>query len=128
KPGEGGPGQQQQRPQGGGGGGGGGWGPLRDAIRRDIEQAVTALAFADRLHTKMDTQRRVFLDFPRAMEQMRSGAMERVAISLSPLYGGGHGVDLQRLIRDLPTALAQFAAADRTKSPAPPVDAAAPPA
>jgi len=69
-------GPAQQRPQGSGGaGGGGGWGPLRDSIRRDVEQAISALAFADRLHTKMDTQRRVFLDFPRAMEQLRSGAM-----------------------------------------------------
>ncbi|TMA23080.1 MAG: hypothetical protein E6J88_13350, partial [Deltaproteobacteria bacterium] len=70
-------GPAQQRPQGiggGPGGGGGGWGPLRDSIRRDVEQAISALAFADRLHTKMDTQRRVFLDFPRAMEQLRSGA------------------------------------------------------
>jgi hypothetical protein len=120
KPGEApGPGQQQ-RPQGGGGGGG--WAPLRDAIRRDIEQAITALAFADRLHTKMDTQRRVFLDFPHAMEQLRSGAMERVATALSRLYEGGQGFDLQRFIRDLPTALAQLAAADRSKSQPPPAE------
>lgn len=120
---------QQHRPQGGdggGGGGGGGWAPLRDAIRRDIEQAVTALAFADRLHTKMDTQRRVFLDFPRSMEQLRSGAMERVATSLSRLYEGGQGFDLQRFIRDLPTALAQLAAADRSKSQPPPQTSSSP--
>ena len=128
KPGEGaGPGQQQ-RPQGGGGGGGGGWAPLRDSIRRDVEQAITSLAFADRLHTKMDTQRRVFLDFPKAMEQLRSGAMERVAIALSRLYEGGQGFDLQRFIRDLPTALAQLAAADRSKSQPPPAPAEAAPA
>jgi len=120
-------GPAQQRPQGiggGPGGGGGGWGPLRDSIRRDVEQAISALAFADRLHTKMDTQRRVFLDFPRAMEQLRSGAMERVAVSLSRLYEGGQGFDLQRFIRDLPTALAHLAAADRTKSQPPPAEGA----
>ena len=124
-------GPAQQRPQGiggGPGGGGGGWGPLRDSIRRDVEQAISALAFADRLHTKMDTQRRVFLDFPRAMEQLRSGAMERVAVSLSRLYEGGQGFDLQRFIRDLPTALAHLAAADRTKSAPPPAETTTPPA
>jgi hypothetical protein len=109
----------QQRPQGGGSGGGG-WGPLRDSIRRDIEQAVAALAFAERLHQKLDTQRRVFLDFPRAMEQLRSGAIERVAVSLSRLYEGGQGFDLQRFLRDLPLALAQLAATDRSKSIPPP--------
>ena len=130
--------QAQQRPQGGGGGGsGGGWAPLRDSVRRDIEQAVSALAFAERLHHKMDTQRRLFLDFPRAMEQLRSGAIERVANALSRLYEGGQGFDLQRFLRDLPLALAQLAAADRSKSmpppapetpapPAPPAEAAAP--
>ena len=120
----------QQRPQqgGGGGGGGGGWGPLRDSIRRDVEQAVSALAFAERLHHKMDTQRRVFLDFPRAMEQMRSGALERVAVALSRLYEGGQGFDLQRFIRDLPLALGHLAAADRTKSSPPPAaEGSAPP-
>ena len=116
----------QQRPQQGGGGGGSGWGPLRDAIRRDIEQAISALAFAERLHHKMDTQRRAFLDFPRAMEQLRSGALERVAVSLSRLYEGGQGFDLQRFIRDLPTALAHLAAADRSKSAPPPPEASAP--
>src|SRR5690348_11227087 len=70
----------------------------------------------------MDTQRRVFLDFPRSMEQLRSGAIERVATSLSRLYEGGQGFDLQRFIRDLPTALAQLAAADRSKSQPPPAE------
>ncbi|MGZ6142892.1 MAG: hypothetical protein ACXWLM_06115 [Myxococcales bacterium] len=93
---------------------------MRDSIRRDVEQAVAALAFAERLHHKMDTQRRVFLDFPRAMEQLRSGAIERVTVALSRLYEGGQGFDLQRFIRDLPLALAHLAAADRTKSAPPP--------
>src|SRR5438105_2867553 len=105
-------GPQPQKPGGGaagGGGGGGGWAPLRDSVRRDVEQAVSALAFAERLHQKMDTQRRLFLDFPRAMEQLRSGAFERIAVALSRLYEGGQGFDLQRFLRDLPLALAQLA-------------------
>ena len=97
---------------GGGGGGGGGWAPLRDSIRRDVEQAVSALAFAQRLHQKMDTQRRAFLDFPRIMEQLRSGALERLTTALSRLYEGGQGFDLQRFLRDLPLALAQLAVAE----------------
>src|SRR5947208_623173 len=108
---------------GGPGGGGGGWGPLRDSIRRDVEQAVSALAFAERLHQKLDTQRRAFLDFPRIMEQLRSGAMERLTASLSRLYEGGQGFDLQRLLRDLPLALGQLAAADKSRSRPPPADA-----
>src|SRR5207245_1761258 len=91
--------------------GGSGWAPLRDAIRRDVEQAISALAFAERLHQKMDTQRRAFLDFPRIMEQLRSGAVERLTASLSRLYEGGQGFDLQRFLRDLPLALGQLAAA-----------------
>src|SRR5438445_653895 len=82
--------------------GSGGWAPLRDSIRRDVEQAVSALAFAERLHQKMDTQRRAFLDFPRIMEQLRSGAVERLTTSLSRLYEGGQGFDLQRFLRALP--------------------------
>ena len=120
-------GPQPQKPGsggGGGGGGGGGWAPLRDAIRRDVEQSVAALAFAERLHQKMDTQRRIFLDFPRIMEQLRSGAMERLTSALSRLYEGGQGFDLQRFLRDLPLALAQLAAADKSRSqPPPPVPA-----
>src|SRR2546428_3780322 len=108
--------------------GGGGWGPLRDSIRRDVEQAISALAFAERLHQKMDTQRRAFLDFPRIMEQLRSGAIERLTASLSRLYEGGQGFDLQRFLRDLPLALAQLAAADKSKSmpPSAPGPASAP--
>lgn len=130
-----GPGQggtQPPRPQGAGAGGGGGasggWTPLRDSIRRDVEQAVAALAFAERLHQKMDTQRRAFLDFPRVMEQLRSGAFERLTNSLSRLYEGGQGFDLQRFLRDLPLALAQLAATDKGRTQPPPVqaDAAAP--
>jgi hypothetical protein len=91
-----------------------------------VEQAISALAFAERLHQKMDTQRRAFLDFPRVMEQLRSGALERLAASLSRLYEGGQGFDLQRFLRDLPLALAQLAAADKNKSQPPPEAAAAP--
>jgi hypothetical protein len=98
-----------QRPQAGGG-----WAPLRDAIRRDVEQAVSALAFAERLYHKLDMQRRLFHDFPRVMEQLRSGALERVATALSRLYEGGQGFDLQRFLRDLPLALGQLAAAEKT--------------
>lgn len=114
-------------PQGTGSGGSGtGWGPLRDSIRRDVEQAIASLAFAERLHQKLDTQRRVFLDFPRAMEQLRSGAFERVAVALSRIYEGGQGFDLQRFLRDLPLALAHLAAADRPKSAPPPAGGDAP--
>lgn len=120
----------QQQPQQGSGSGsssGGGWAPLRDSVRRDVEQAVSALAFAERLHQKMDTQRRAFLDFPRVMEQLRSGAMERLTASLSRLYEGGQGFDLQRFLRDLPLALAQLAVADKSKSQPPPETKSQPP-
>jgi hypothetical protein len=126
-----GPQPQRQGASGPGGGsgtgGGGGWGPLRDSVRRDVEQAVSALAFAERLHQKLDTQRRAFLDFPRVMEQLRSGAMERLTASLSRLYEGGQGFDLQRFLRDLPLALAQLAVADKNKSQPPPPQASQPP-
>ena len=110
-------GPQPQKP-GGVAAGGGGWTPLRDSIRRDVEQAISALAFAERLHQKMDTQRRAFLDFPRIMEQLRSGAVERLTAALSRLYEGGQGFDLQRFLRDLPLALGQLAAADKAPAPA----------
>jgi hypothetical protein len=100
----------QQQPQKSAGGAG--WAPLRDGIRRDIEQAMAALAFAERLHTRLDTQRRLYTDFPRVMEQLRSGALERLAGSLSRLYEGGQGFDLQRFLRDLPLATAQLALAE----------------
>src|SRR5204862_2186817 len=117
-------GAQPPKPQQGSGGtGGGGWGPLRDSIRRDVEQAVAALAFAERFHQKLDTQRRAFLDFPRVMEQLRSGAVERLTASLSRLYEGGQGFDLQRFLRDLPLALGQLAVADKNRSRPPPADA-----
>jgi hypothetical protein len=87
--------------------------PVRDAVRRDIEQATQALAFVDKLSTALDGQRRLFIDFPRVMEEMRSGALERVAGALSHLYEGGQGVlDLTRFLRDLPLALAHLAAAE----------------
>jgi hypothetical protein len=90
-----------------------GWGALRDAIRRDLEQATQALSFAERLSTMLDGQRRLFVDFPRVMEEMRSGAIERVAAALSRLYEGGPGVlDLSRFLRDLPLALAHLAAGE----------------
>jgi len=114
---------QKPGPGGTGVGGGGGWAPLRDSIRRDVEQAVSALAFAERLHQKLDTQRRAFLDFPRVMEQLRSGAVERLTASLSRLYEGGQGFDLQRFRRDLPLALGQLAVADKNRSRPPPADA-----
>lgn len=113
-------GRKPGQPQPQAGGGGGGWAPLRDAIKRDVEQAISSLAFAERLHQKMDTQRRAFLDFPRVMEQLRSGALERLTAALSRLYEGGHGFDLQRFLRDLPLALGQLAAADKSKSQPPP--------
>src|SRR6266478_5989674 len=115
-------GQPQKPGPAGVGGGGGGWAPLRDSIRRDVEQAVSALAFAERLHQKLDTQRRAFLDFPRVMEQLRSGAVERLTASLSRLYEGGQGFDLQRFLRDLPLALGQLAVADKNRSRPPPLD------
>jgi hypothetical protein len=93
---------------------------LRDAIRRDVEQAVTTLAFAERMYQKLDTQRRLFMDFPRVMEQVRSGALERVGAALSRLYEGGQGFDLQRFLRDLPMALAQLAAAEKKTASEPP--------
>jgi hypothetical protein len=68
----------------------------------------------------MDTQRRAFLDFPRIMEQVRSGAMERLTASLSRLYEGGQGFDLQRFLRDLPLALGQLAAAEAAIGSVPP--------
>jgi len=98
---------QPPRPQGGGG-----WAPLRDAIRRDVEQASAALAFATALHERLESQRRLFADFPRVMEQLRSGALERVATALARLFEGKDQFDLTRFLRDLPLALAQLAAAE----------------
>lgn len=108
-----------------------GFGPVRDAVRRDIEQATQALAFAEQLFARLDGQRRLFIDFPRAMEELRSGSLERVAAALSRLYEGGPGVhDLSRFLRDLPLALAHLAAAESARrregsAPPPPAGAAA---
>ncbi|HYZ88257.1 MAG TPA: hypothetical protein VE620_03070 [Myxococcales bacterium] len=116
------PGAQQSqppRPQGGGS-----WAPLRDAIRRDIEQAAAALAFATVLHERLDAQRRLFADFPRVMEQLRSGALERVATALARLFEGKDQFDLTRFVRDLPLALAQLAAAESARKSMPPPQAA----
>src|SRR5882762_7770609 len=116
----GGPGPQQHsqppRPQGGGGGS---WAPLRDSVRRDVEQATAALAFAAALHDRLESQRRLFADFPRVMEQLRSGALERVATSLARLFEGKDQFDLTRFLRDLPLALAQLATAEAARKGAP---------
>src|SRR6266446_6037190 len=120
-----GPQQQSQppRPQGGGS-----WPPLRDAVRRDIEQAAGALAFAAALHERLEPQRRLFADFPRVMEQLRSGALERVATALARLFEGKDQFDLTRFLRDLPLALGRLAAAEAARKAAPkeaaPADAA----
>src|SRR5216684_4591361 len=127
----GGPGPQQHsqppRPQGGGG-----WTPLRDSVRRDIEQAAGALAFAAGLHDRLESQRRLFADFPRVMEQLRSGALERVATALARLFEGKEQFDLTRFLRDLPLALGQLAAAEAARKSAPrepaPAEAAPAPA
>jgi hypothetical protein len=92
---------------------------LRDAVRRDIEQAAAALAFATALHERLEAQRRLFADFPRVMEQLRSGAMERVSTALSRLFEGKEQFDLTRFLRDLPLALAQLAAAETARKGAP---------
>src|SRR5438445_12263387 len=107
-----GPQQQSQppRPQGGGS-----WPPLRDAVRRDIEQAAGALAFAAALHERLEPQRRLFADFPRVMEQLRSGALERVATALARLFEGKDQFDLTRFLRDLPLALAQLAVTEAAR-------------
>src|SRR3954463_3239005 len=98
----------------------GGWAPLRDAIRRDIEQALGALAFATTVHERLESQRRLFADFPRVTEQIRSGPFERVASSLARLYEGKDQFDLTRFLRDLPLALAQLAASEARRSAPPP--------
>src|SRR5438874_12777886 len=110
-----GPHSQPPRPQSGGS-----WAPLRDAVRRDIEQAASALAFAAALHERLEAQRRLFADFPRVMEQLRSGALERVATALSRLFEGKDQFDLTRFLRDLPLALAQLAAAVNARKSVPP--------
>ncbi|HWE22411.1 MAG TPA: hypothetical protein VG496_00600 [Myxococcales bacterium] len=88
-------------------------------MRRDIEQAAAALAFAAVLHERLDAQRRLFADFPRVMEQLRSGALERVATALARLFEGKDQFDLTRFVRDLPLALAQLAAAEAARKGAP---------
>ncbi len=127
----GGPGPQQHsqppRPQGGGS-----WASLRDSVRRDVEQAAGALAFAAALHDRLESQRRLFADFPRVMEQLRSGALERVATALARLFEGKEQFDLTRFLRDLPLALGQLAAAEAARKSAPrepaPAEAAPAPA
>jgi len=99
---------------------GGSWAPLRDSVRRDIEQALGALAFATTLHERLESQRRLFADFPRVTEQIRSGPFERVASALARLYEGKDQFDLSRFLRDLPLALAQLAASEARRSAPPP--------
>src|SRR5229473_671164 len=108
------PHSQPPRPQGGSS-----WASLRDAVRRDIEQAASALAFAASLHERLEAQRRLFADFPRVMEQLRSGALERVATALARLFEGKEQFDLTRFLRDLPLALGQLAAAEAARKSAP---------
>src|SRR5438105_6325301 len=98
----------------------GSWAPLRDAIRRDVEQALGALAFATTIHERLESQRRLFADFPRVTEQIRSGPFERVASALARLYEGKDQFDLSRFLRDLPLALAQLAASEARRSAPPP--------
>jgi hypothetical protein len=98
----------------------GSWAPLRDSIRRDIEQALGALAFAATIHERLESQRRLFADFPRVTEQIRSGPFERVASALARLYEGKEQFDLSRFLRDLPLALAQLAAQEARRSAPPP--------
>ncbi|MFL5420301.1 MAG: hypothetical protein ACJ79Y_05985, partial [Myxococcales bacterium] len=95
---------------------------MRDAIRRDVEQALAALAFASTVHERLESQRRLFADFPRVIEQIRSGPLERVASSLARLYEGKEQFDLSRFLRDLPLALAQLAVTEAKRS-APPLPA-----
>jgi len=105
---------------------GGSWAPLRDAVRRDIEQALGALAFASTVHERLESQRRLFADFPRVTEQIRSGPFERAASALARLYEGKDQFDLSRFLRDLPLALAQLAASEaRRSAPPPPASAEA---
>ena len=99
---------------------GGSWAPLRDAVRRDIEQALGSLAFATTLHERLESQRRLFADFPRVTEQIRSGPFERAASALARLYEGKDQFDLSRFLRDLPLALAQLAASEARRSAPPP--------
>lgn len=90
-----------------------GWGPVRDSIRRDVELAISSLAFAERLYDGLDTQRRLFIDFPHVTEELRSGAIERLAGALERIYEGAPGShDLGRFLRDLPLALSHLAAAE----------------
>jgi hypothetical protein len=90
-----------------------GWGPVRDSIRRDVELALSSLAFAERLHEALDNQRRLFIDFPRVLEELRSGALERLAGALERIYEGQPGsFDLGRFLRDLPLALSHLAAVE----------------
>src|SRR5205085_4441534 len=108
--------------QGGGAPQQSGWVVTRDAIRRDVQQALGSLAFAERVAEKLDGQRRLFQDFPRVMEAIRSGALERLAAALGRIYEDGRGqtVDVLRFLRDLPLATAHLAVKERASQPPPP--------
>jgi hypothetical protein len=114
------PGAPREARPGPPGASGGSWAPLRDAIRRDVEQALAALAFASTVHERLESQRRLFADFPRVLEQIRSGPLERVSSSLARLYEGKEQFDLSRFLRDLPLALAQLAVTEAKRSAPPP--------
>ena len=90
-----------------------GWLQLRDSVRRDLEVSLQSLSFLERFGEGLDSQRRLFVDFPRITEELRTGAMERLASSLERLYEGGQGtLDLTRFLRDLPLALGHLASAE----------------
>ncbi len=98
-------GQQQNK--------GPGWLQLRDSVRRDLEVGLQSLSFLERFGEGLDAQRRLFVDFPRITEELRTGAMERLAGSLERLYANGQGaLDLTRFLRDLPLALGHLASAE----------------
>ncbi len=106
-------GQHGQRPGQAQQGKGPGWVQTRDSVRRDLEVALQSLSFLERFGEGLDSQRRLFIDFPRVTEELRSGAMERLAVAMEHLYEGGQGaLDLNRFLRDLPLALGHLAAAE----------------
>src|SRR3954469_3576467 len=114
------PGAPREARPGPPGASGGSWAPLRDSVRRDIEQALAALAFATTVHERLESQRRLFADFPRVTEQIRGGPFERVSSALARLYEGKEQFDLSRFLRDLPLARGKLAAAEERRSAPPP--------
>jgi hypothetical protein len=89
------------------------WVQVRDAVRRDLEVGLQSLSFLERFGEGLDSQRRLFVDFPRVTEELRTGAMERLASAMEHLYEGEQGsLDLARFLRDLPLALGHLAQAE----------------